>query len=111
MKNTAIQSTTLVSVDMVPNGDSWIASCKVVATRTDGRKYHAHATFEEGFTPDGRYGNLDMQRKFKLGGVRLRKVDGGFVQIKESSHIMRSKLQTAIINELVNTGHVTPTFS
>ena len=54
---------------------------------------------------------MDMQRKFKLGGVRLRKVDGGFVQIKESSHIMRSKIQTAIINELVNTGHVTPTFS
>jgi hypothetical protein len=106
-----IQSVTLVSVDMIPTNDSWVASCKAVATRIDGRKYHVHASFEEGFAPRAKYGNLDFQRKFSLGGVRLRKAGGGFVQVKKNAHYVRANIQQAIINELIRTGCVTQDFS
>lgn len=87
-------------------------SFHAVVTLPNRRTYQVVGTFDDGFQPKAKYGMMDFQHAFKLGGATIKNPNGyGRKRIPASAHKVRSELQSAVIKALVFEQIVTPDYS
>tara|TARA_Y100000114_G_scaffold45578_1_gene41234 strand:+ start:1306 stop:1626 length:321 start_codon:yes stop_codon:yes gene_type:complete len=85
---------------------------RALVTLPNRRTYQVAGTFDDGFQPKAKYGMMDFQRAFNLGGATIRNPNGyGRKQVADTAHKVRSDLQSAVIKALVAEQIVTPDFS
>jgi len=87
-------------------------SFHAAVTLPNRRTYYVTGTFDDGFQPKAKYGMMDFQHAFKLGGVSIKNPNAyGRKRVPASAYKVRSELQSAVIKALVFEQIVTPDYS